>query len=138
MKKVGTYLLTIYVTLVTIACGIFGALYFLGRRGDDLVARLTYTQAKTLVHEVYEEQVTNAGGHSASTAALEYKDYNDNKFPEQLEHFTGQYLKVVKSFEEVFNKGWAEGTWLKRKESSADYPGSGHVGSTDPLGASIQ
>ncbi len=133
MKKVGTYLLTIYVTVVTIACGIFGALYFLARKGDDVVARLTYTEARTLVHEVYEEQVTNSVGHSVSAQSLEYKDYNENEFPEELNHFAAQYIKTITSFEQVFNNGWAEGTWLKRKESSGDYSGHGIVGAYDPL-----
>lgn len=125
MKKTWSYVLTIYVTVVTIACAIFGALYFLSRNGQ--IADLTFSEAKALVHQVYETQVTKTGHSSISADSLEYKDYNNTELSEESLFFSQQYVKTVRSFEEILNNGWVANTWLKRKGSENDVgpqPGS--------------
>lgn len=112
MKKFWTYVLTVYVTVVTIACAIFGALYFLSRNGKDLIKDLTYSEAKALVHEVYEAQVTNAESNLISANAYDYQDYNKDEIDYTgLEMPLFVYNMCLTEFEEAFQNNISANTW---------------------------
>lgn len=96
MKKVGTIILTIYITLATVAAGLFGYLYFSGRSKDKMTNREVVAQLASNVHTAIlgnETGTTAMGANHSTTFTSEVienyllgTNYNPNDI-EPLENF---------------------------------------------------
>ncbi len=114
MKKVGTILLTIYVTLVTVGCAVFGYLYFSSISGKSSSA-LTRAEALVLVNEVYKERGLGSS-KAASALSLDYEDYSQNEFSQDVSYLFYMHDASIILAKSLLESDVEENVWYQSTE----------------------
>ena len=84
MKKFGTIVLTVYLTLATLGATLFGFLYFSNKIEENKMSQEEATSLVTTVWRDLKNCVSNVVGTSTmvNVISLEYDDYNEDNFDE--------------------------------------------------------
>lgn len=114
-KLIGIICLTIYVTLVTVGCAVFGYLYFANRTKSENppVVTLTRAEAQVVVNKVYEER-----GLSKKTSALsmEYKPYLDETFDDSKLIYAYMHDTSIILTKSLLDSDLKTNTWYKSND----------------------
>lgn len=113
MKKIGMYLLAIYVMIVTVGCAVFATLYFVDKFDTD-VKNMTYAEAKEVVDKVYKAEVEQG----IVSAAANEEDFTDEKIPMPL--MQAMYSHAVKYSQAYMQSDLNMNKWYKYTNSSKE------------------